>query len=118
MLLGIITHPDNKQAAIGSNVTLTCTSSISTSDVIITWSHNDTIIWHQQPVNSDTSGTSRLTISNVRYRDSGSYRCTCIVWKTPSLSVTSNSATITVHGKLNNTGSYVLITLYSSQTSN
>ena len=114
MLLEIITHPDNKRAVIGSNVTLTCRSSLS-SDVIFTWTHNDTIIIKQQrPVNSDIS---RLTISNVRYRDSGSYTCVCIAWKIPSLSVTSNNAIITVHGKLNNTGSYVLITLYSSQTS-
>ena len=61
-----------------------------------TWIHNDTIItWQQQVINSDTS---TLTVSNVRYNDSGSYNCE--VWKLP-LSVTSKTATITVYGKLN-----------------
>ena len=98
MFLEIITHFDNKQATIGSNVTLTCTSSLS-SDVIFIWAHNDTIIKHQEL----NSSTSRLTISNVRYNDSGSYMC--IVWK--RLSVTSDIATITVYGKLNNNDSCV-----------
>ena len=62
-----------------------------------TWIHNDTIviIW-QQRVNGDTS---TLTVSNVKHSDSGSYKC--IVKKLP-LSVKSNTATITVYGKLNN----------------
>ena len=95
MLLEITAHPDNKQAKIGSSVTLTCTSSISSSDVTFTWIHNGTITRQQQPINSDTS---RLTISNVRYRDSGRY--VCIVRKGP-ISMTSHNAIITVYGKLN-----------------
>ena len=96
MLLEItIDHPDNKQAAIGSNVTLTCTSSLS-SNVTFTWIHNNTmIIWQQQVINSNTS---TLTVSNVRYNNSGSYKCQ--VWKLP-LQVKSNTATITVYGKFN-----------------
>ena len=95
MLLEITTHPDNKQVAIGSNFTLICTSSLS-SNVTFTWIHNDTIIiWQQKVTNSDTS---ILAISNVRYSDSGSYMC--VVWKR-SLSVGSNTATITVYSKLN-----------------
>ena len=96
MLLEITTHPDNKRVAIGSNnVTFTCTLSLS-SNVTFTWVHNDTIIiWQQQVINGDTS---TLTVSNVRYNDSGSYKCQ--VWKLP-LSVKSNAAIIIVYGKLN-----------------
>ena len=113
MLLVITTHPDNKRAVIGSTVTLTCASSLS-SNAIFTWSHNGTIVTNQQTFNNYTS---RLTISNVKYNDSGSYMCTCVAWKV-SLVVRSNTATITVYGKLINTGSYVYtIALYSSQTS-
>ena len=93
ILLEITTHPHNKQATIGSIVTLTCTSSLS-SNVTFIWTHNDTIIRQQQLINSDTS---RLTISNVSYSDSGSYVCTI---ERGALSVTSNIATITVYGKL------------------
>ena len=63
--------------------------------MIFIWAHNDTII-RTLRLNSNTS---RLTISNVRYNDSGSYMCT--VWKR-SLSAKSNTATVTVCGKLNN----------------
>ena len=59
------------------------------------WTHNDTIIRDQEL----NSGTSKLTITNVRYSDSGIYMC--IVWKRSS-SVRSNSATINVHGMLHN----------------
>ena len=92
MLLEISTHPVNKQATIGSSVTLTCTSSLS-SDVTFSWTHNNTIIRQQQPINNDTS---TLEISNVRYSDGGSYVC---IVKSGSLSVGSNAATITVYGK-------------------
>ena len=85
----ITTHPDNRHAAIGSSVTLTCTSSLS-SHVTFSWTHNGTTIR-----NSDTS---TLEISNVRYSDGGSYVC---IVKSGSLSVGSNAATITVYGKLN-----------------
>ena len=96
ILLEITTHPHNKQATIGSIVTLTCTSSLS-SDVTFSWTHNDTRtnIRQQQPINSDTS---TLTISNVSYSDSGSYMC---IVRKGSLLVRSNTATITVNGKLN-----------------
>ena len=58
------------------------------------WTHNDTDIKTQLATNGDTS---RLTISNVRYSDGGSYVC---IVRSGSLSVTSNTATITVHGKI------------------
>ena len=48
----------------------------------------------QSTVNGDTS---RLTINNVRYNDGGSYVC---IVRSGSLSVTSNTATIIVYGKL------------------
>ena len=95
MLLEITTCPDNKQAIIGSTVSLACTSSLS-SDVTFTWTHNGTIIRQQQPINIDTS---MLTITDVSYGDSGSYVC---IIERGTLSVTSNIATITVYDKLNN----------------
>ena len=94
ILLEITTHPHNKQATIGSIVTLTCTSSLS-SDVTFSWIHNDTNIRQQQPINSVTS---ILEISNMSYSDSGSYMC---IVRRGSLSARSNTATITVNGKLN-----------------
>ena len=60
------------------------------------WTHNGTNIRRTHLSISDA--TSTLTISNVRYSDGGSYVC---IVKKGSLSVTSNTATITVyHGKL------------------
>ena len=92
---------------IGANVTLTCTSSLS-SYLTFAWIHNDTIIRQQEK----NSSTSRLAISNVRYSDSGSY--TCVVWKgSISLSVTSNTATVTVYGELNNTSNYIMATMFN-----
>ena len=94
IILEMINHPQNMQVKFGSSVTLTCTSSIS-SDVTFSWTHNGTIIRNHLPVNGNTS---RLTISNMRYSDGGSYMC---IVKSGSSSVTSNTATITVTGKLN-----------------
>ena len=93
LILEITTHPRSKQLLIDSNLILTCTSSLS-SNVTFSWTHNGTIIKTQSTVNGDTS---RLTISNVRYSDGGSYVC---IVRSGSLSVTSYAATITVHGKL------------------
>ena len=110
MILEIITHPQNKQVTFDSNVALNCTSSLSSS-VTFSWTHNGTgttINTHvQSTVNADTS---RLTISNVRYSDGGSYVC---IVRGGSLSVTSNTATITILGKLKcmlyNTICYLII---------
>ena len=57
------------------------------------WTHNDTAITSSSTVND----TSTLTITNVMYRDSGSYVCTV---SSESVKVMSNVAVITVHGKL------------------
>ena len=94
MILEIITHPQNKQVKFGSSTTLNCTSSIS-SNVTFLWTHNGTIIKTRSTVNGDTN---TLTISNVRCSDGGSYVC---IVRSGSLSVTSNTATITVFGKVN-----------------
>ena len=94
LLLEITSHPHSKQLLIGSNLSLTCTLSIS-SNVIFSWIHNGTIIKTQLVVNG---GTGRLTISNVSYSDGGSYVC---IVRSGSLSVTSNTATIIMFGKLN-----------------
>ena len=93
LILEITSHPSNKRLLVGSNFTLTCTSSIS-SNVTFSWTHNGTDIKTQLAANGDTS---RLTISNVR--SSGGGRYVCIV-RSGSLSVTSNTATITVYGKI------------------
>ena len=94
MILEIITHPQNKQVKFGSSITLSCTSSLS-SNVTFSWTHNGTMIKTQSTVSGDTS---RLTISNVRYSNGGSYVC---IVRSGSLSVTSNTATITIlYGKL------------------
>ena len=95
MILEIITHPQNEQVTFGSSITLTCTSSLS-SNVKFSWTHNVTTI--KTLYTSTVNGTtSRLTISNVRYSDGGSYVC---IVRSGSLSVTSNTATITVYGKI------------------
>ena len=93
MMLEIINHPQSNRVKIGSSIALTCTTSLL-SNVTFSWTHNGTMIKTQSTVNGDTS---RLTISNVRYSDGGSYVC---IVRSGSLSVTSNTATITVNGKL------------------
>ena len=94
MKLEVTTHPQNTQVTFDSSVTLTCTTSLS-SNVIFSWTHNGTVIKNTLLVNGSTSS---LTISNLRYRDSGSYVC---IVRSGSSSVTSNTATIFVHsGKL------------------
>ena len=59
------------------------------------WTHNGTNV--ERTHLSISGATSTLTISNVRYSDGGSYVC---IVKRESLSVISNTATITVYGKL------------------
>ena len=61
---------------------------------MFSWTHNGTIIRNTLLINGDTS---KLTTNNVRYSDSGSYVC---IVRSGSLSVISNTATITVYGKL------------------
>ena len=93
MTLEIITHPQDTQVIFGSSVTLTCTSSLS-FNVTFSWTHNGTVIKIQSKVNDNTS---RLTINSVNYNDGGSYVC---IVRSGSLSATSNTATITIYGKL------------------
>ena len=102
LIIGIASHPHNKQLLIGSNLVLTCISSVS-SNVTFSWTHNGTDIKTQLAANG---ATSRLTISNARYSDGGSYVC---IVSSGSLSVTSNTATITVYGKLK----HMLLIYYS-----
>ena len=91
VLKEITTHPQNKVLAVNSVVNFICTSSLL-SNVIFSWTHNGTSIhgW------STTGDTSILTIANVRHSDAGSYECTV---SSGSVSVMSNSATLTVYGK-------------------
>ena len=77
---------------------LTCTSLRISSRMTFSWAHNGKIIKTELPVNGNTYRSSSLTISNVRYSDGGSY---VHIVRSGSLSVTSNTATITVYGKIN-----------------
>ena len=81
----IITHPKNETVAHRLQVSFTCTSSLS-SDVTYSWTHNGT---------SRSSTLSTLTITSVSYDDAGSYVC---IVTSGSLSVMSNTATLTVYG--------------------
>ena len=100
----IITHPQDKLVPVNSTVNLTCTSSLS-SNVTFSWTHNGTSI----SGSSTTGDTSILTITSVRDSDAGSYVCTVTSVYSGSLSVISNSATLTVYGMYICVVSYILI---------
>ena len=86
----ITTHPQDGVLAVNSKVMFRCISSLS-SNVIFSWTHNGRSI----EGSSTTGDTSILTITNVRDNDAGSYVCTV---SSGSLSVMSNTATLTVYG--------------------
>ena len=86
----VTTHPEDKLVVVNSAVNLTCTSSVS-SNVIFSWTHNGKSIGRH----TTTGDTSILTITSVRNSDAGSYVCTV---SSGSLSVMSNTATLTVYG--------------------
>ena len=88
----ITTHPQDKLVPVNSTVDLNCSSSLS-SDVTFSWTHNGGSI----SGSSTTGDTSILTITSVRDSDAGSYVCTVT---SGSLSVMSNTATLTVYGKI------------------
>ena len=75
-------------------VNLTCTSSLS-YNVTFSWTHNGRSI----NGSSTTGDTSILTITSVRDSDAGSYVCTV---SSGSLSVMSNTATLTLKSKCDN----------------
>ena len=83
-------HPQSEEVAINSTIDLMCTSSLS-FDVTFSWTHNGRSI----SGSSTTGDTSILTITSVRDSDAGSYVCTVT---SGSLSVMSNTATLTVYG--------------------
>ena len=88
----ITTHPQDKLVPVNSALNLICTSSLS-SNVTFSWTHNGTPI-----VGSQTTGdASILTITSVRDSDAGSYVCTV---SSGSVSMMSNTATLTVYGKI------------------
>ena len=86
----IIAHPQDEVLAVNSMVMFRCTSSIS-SNVAFSWTHNGTSI----SGSSTTGDTSILTITSVSYINAGGYVCTV---SSGSLSVMSNTATLTVYG--------------------
>ena len=87
----ITTHPQDRLVPVGSSVSLTCTSSVS-SDVTFSWTHNGRDVTAQS---TSTGDTSILTITNVMRSDGGSYVCTV---RSGSLSVMSNTSTLTTYG--------------------
>ena len=91
-LQGITIHPQDRLVPVGSSVNLTCTSSVS-SDVTFSWTSDGRDVTGQS---TSTGDTSILTITSVRSSDDGSYVCTV---RSGSLSVMSNTATLTVYGK-------------------
>ena len=90
-MLEITTHPQDRLVPVGSSVSLTCTSSVS-SDVTFSWTSNGRDVTGQS---TSTGDTSVLTINKIRGRNNGSYVCTV---KSGLLSVMSNTATLTVYG--------------------
>ena len=93
MHLEITTHPQDRLVPVGSSVNLTCTSSVS-SDVTFSWTSDGRDVTGQS---ISTGDTSILTIKRVRRRGDGSYMCAV---RSGSLSVLSNTATLTVYGML------------------
>ncbi|XP_065885723.1 hemicentin-1-like isoform X3 [Dysidea avara] len=87
----IITHLQDRLVPVGSSVSLTCTSSVS-SDVTFSWTRDGRDVTRQS---TSTGNTSILTIDKVRGRNAGGYVCTV---KSGSSSVMSNTATLTVYG--------------------
>ena len=85
-------HPKANLVAVRSTVNFTCVSSVS-SNVTFSWTHNGTSI----SGSSTTGDTSILTITSVRDSDAGSYVCTV---SSRSLSVMSNTTTLTVYGEI------------------
>ena len=94
MLLPVIeitTHPQDRLVPVGSSVSLTCTSSVS-SDVTFSWTNDGRDVTRQS---TSTGDTCILTITSVRSSDGGSYVCTV---RSGLVSVMSNAATLTVYG--------------------
>jgi len=90
--LEITTHPQDRLVPVDSSVSLTCTSSVS-SDVTFLWTRDGSDVTGQS---TSTGNTSILTITSLRSTDDGSYVCTV---KSGSLSVMSNTASVTAYGK-------------------
>ena len=96
-------------------VNLTCTSSIS-SEVTFSWTHNGGGVTGQ-PIS--IGNTSILTITRVKRDNTGSYVC---IVSHESLSVMSNTATLTVYGMYQNyianqsekAGKYVCTTYFNN----
>ncbi|XP_065895854.1 peroxidasin-like [Dysidea avara] len=92
-VLKITTHPQDREVAQGSTVSLTCTSSVS-SGVTFSWTHAGSDVTGQS---TSTGNTSTLTIINAMRSDAGSYVCTV---QSGSLSVMSDRRTVTVYGSV------------------
>ena len=91
----ITTHPQDRLVPVGSMVNLTCTSSVS-SDVTFSWTHNYSVVAGQP---TSVGNTSILTITRVKRNNAGRYVC---IVRHESLSVMSNTASLTVYGMYQN----------------
>ena len=93
-MLEITTHPQDRLVPVGSSVNLTCTSSVS-SNVTFSWTSDGRDVTGQS---TSTGDTSILAITKIeRKRNSTNYVCTV---RSGSLSVMSNTATLTVYGTI------------------
>ncbi|XP_065917563.1 roundabout homolog 1-like [Dysidea avara] len=91
-VLKITTHPQDRLVPVYSSVSLTCTSSVS-SNVTFSWTSDSRDVTGQS---TSTGDTSILAITKIgRKRNSTNYVCTV---RCGSLSVMSNTATLTVYG--------------------
>ena len=94
ILTEIITHPQDRLVPVGSSVSLTCTSSVS-SDVTFSWTSDSRDVTGQS---TSTGNTSILKINKIgRKRNGTSYVCTV---SNGSVSVMSDTAILTVYGML------------------
>jgi len=95
-VLEITSHPQSKQALVGSTVNLTCTASVS-SNVKFLWMHNGKKLqYNERRVFTSTGDTSTLMITRVKCSDAGDYVCEAIA-RGGSLSSMSAIATLTVN---------------------
>ena len=93
-IIEITSHPQSKQVLIGSKVSLTCTSSVSSS-VKFSWINNGRKLQYDTDrMLISTGGSSTLFIAEVKSRDAGDYVCEA---RCGSLLVISTAATLTVN---------------------
>ena len=92
VFLAITTNPQDITTAVGTTITLTCSSS-DVNDVMYQWMRKEKIIQSK----ATGANTNRLVITNIEPDDSGEYRCTV---SSGDVSVNSEYGIVTVLGEL------------------